>query len=133
MSTIPTCPYCGSQAYTYKEEGTSSDPVHWYTKCLKDCLESGSCQTGDAAQAAFARVAKYYRSNTTSRSVDFNTYKQMVCHAVKENLGSRPWYRGVCTDTMQGSYDSGASVEQAAQTAASDTTMWDAPMMGVDE
>lgn len=53
-------------------------------------------------------------------------YTASVIAVVKARLKGQPWYRGVCLDTVEDSFNQGRSIEDAAVTAESDTVIWDA-------
>lgn len=56
----------------------------------------------------------------------YEEYKSQVCDLAVTALKSKPWYAGVCLDTLPGSYQEKASIEEAAQRVIDDTRYWDA-------
>lgn len=63
-------------------------------------------------------------------SSDKREYTRKVMELVKSRLQDKPWYRGVCLDSIDGSFDAGYSVEKAAEVAETETIIWDGPWPG---
>ena len=60
-----------------------------------------------------------------TQHLSFEEYKQKVKEIVHEALKDEKWYCGVCCDTIRGSFDSGSSVERAAEIAQMETEYYD--------
>lgn len=58
--------------------------------------------------------------------MEYEEYKSLVCAKAREILKDKPWYSGVCTDTIRNSHYEGDSIEDAVQRVVDDTTYWDA-------
>ena len=63
---------------------------------------------------------------SSSSILSYHEYKDQVCNLVESQIKDKSWYRGVCIDSIQDSFDAGRSVEDAAESARSETYMWDA-------
>lgn len=68
--------------------------------------------------------------NPMDQQLSYDEYVKQVVDLVfkslTENESAKTWWRKkVCTDTIPGSYKSGATVADAAVTAENDTCYWD--------
>lgn len=57
--------------------------------------------------------------------MNYDEFKMEVLKGVRERLKDKPWFDGVCVDTIKESHSLGLSLEQAISDAELDTIYWD--------
>ncbi len=57
--------------------------------------------------------------------MSYESYGNATCAIAKARLEKEPWFRGICVDTLKDSYQSGLSVERAAEILIDDTIVYD--------
>ena len=56
------------------------------------------------------------------------SFKERVVDAVKERLKDKPWYQGVCLDTIKDFRED--QFDEAVNSCTNETIYWDAPNSG---
>ena len=59
--------------------------------------------------------------------LSFEDYKKQVCAEVCKRLDGVDWFKGVCLDTVKGSWEHDLPIKEAADAAELDTAHWDRP------
>lgn len=95
----------------------------WQVMYRKPGKPRRSCGVGETKTDAL----KDALSEIAPAKMEYEEYKEAVITAVAESIGKEPWYKGCCLDTIRSSWNNDVAVGDAAQTAASETILWDGP------
>lgn len=100
-----------------------TDPTRVPRRSIARCLTlNGERYLFRAEQEAWVVLALIYKCGAlTWKPVGWEDYSSLAFSLAKIQIHRKPWYRGVCTNSLQDCYEEGDSVTSAAEYIANET------------